>query len=61
MSEKYRNLVNEIYASGGWFEVELVGSDRSTEPDLIPRNMHGTLLEKLDAIVQNRRFLLPRR
>ncbi|HEY4148000.1 MAG TPA: hypothetical protein VGM41_03685 [Chitinophagaceae bacterium] len=51
VSEKYRNLINEIYASGGWFEVELTGSDRSIEPDLIPRNMHVTLLEKLDAIV----------
>ena len=50
-SEKYRNLINEIYASGGWFEIELNGADRSTEPDLIPRNMHVTLLEKLDAIV----------
>jgi len=51
VSEKYRNLINEIYASGGWFEIELSGIDRGTEPDLVPRNMHVTLLEKLDAIV----------
>ncbi len=51
VAEKYRNFINEIYASGGWFEVELSGVDRNSEPDLVPRNMHGTLLEKLDAIV----------
>jgi len=51
VSDKYRNFINEIYASGGWFEVELSELHKSKDPDLTPRNIHTNLLERLMAVL----------